>query len=202
MLIMGSGAELSRSQAVAEMAMSIPGMMERDECEFLFSSALGSGVGGTFVEVGAWQGRSTFVLASAARICGASFFSVDNFSAPARVRYRPSSPEILLANLSRFGIQFEGLLPMESRAAAELVKGRLTLLFLDGDHGEGPLQTDLDVWTPRFSREAVVLFHDYGAPRWPAVAAVADRWKAANEARVAEIGLVERLAAFRWTAVG
>jgi predicted O-methyltransferase YrrM len=189
------------ARLVAETAMSIPGMMSRDECEFLFSSALDSGPNGTFLEVGAWQGRSTFVLCSAARKCGACLFSVDNFSAPERVRYTPSSPETLLDNLSRFGIQFRGLLPVESRAAAERVPGKLTLLFLDGDHGEGPLQTDLDVWTPRLRREAIVLFHDYGAPRWPAVAVVADRWRAANPVRVAEIGMVDRLAAFRWTAV-
>ncbi len=72
------------------------------------------------------------------------------------------------------------------------------MLFIDGDHREEAIRLDLAAWSDKLAPRAIVLFHDYGHPRWPDVATVVDEWAWQHRDNVAAIGRVDDLVGFRW----
>ncbi len=185
---------LAASQVdIVDTAMSLPGFLTRDECRFLHKTSLSSSAA-LFVEIGSWQGRSTFVLCAAAREVGAKVVSVENFSAPPGVRYVPSSHDLLSANLRRLGFA-PTIIVADSELAAARVGERVGLLFIDADHRREPLIRDVRAWFPKLDERAIVLFHDYNHPRWPAVAPVVDQLVELAPENVRPLGRRDRLVA-------
>src|ERR1700722_1362748 len=79
------GRNSARVQALFEVARRTRGFMPDDEGEALFLAALRAGqaeIEGaappTFVEIGAWCGKSTVYLGAAAELTGAALLSIDH----------------------------------------------------------------------------------------------------------------------------
>lgn len=70
----------SISQVIASLIDHVPGFSDHDELMALYSLAVGTaGLGGDIVEVGSWCGRSTIVLALAARASNGRVHAIDLF---------------------------------------------------------------------------------------------------------------------------
>jgi len=59
---------------------------------------------------------------------------------------------------------------MSSAEAADIVRGPVELLFIDGDHSFDGVKRDAEIWLPRVMEGGVVMFHDvatagYDGPR-------------------------------------
>lgn len=52
--------------------------------------------------------------------------------------------------------------------------GEIDLIFIDDGHLEPEIRGDILGWRPHMKRSGVMVFHDYGSPRWPDVKNVVD----------------------------
>lgn len=137
---------------------------------------------GTGVEIGAFAGGTVACWATA-RMGRGSVVAVDI-----------QLPEIIRANLSRYGIIYLGLSMPSGDAAAYLVEP-VAFCFIDGDHSEEGIMTDLELWPLRLMPGGIVAFHDYGSDHEPAIKAAVDEWQEAMNWEL--IGKVGTLIGFR-----
>lgn len=116
-----------------------------------------------FVEVGTLRGASFLALCQAARKRGFATEGVAVSSwavgEEARAEYRGAFETFSF--LVRKYADFAGFLRMAHEDAAQRFQdGSVDLLHLDGFCEEEPLRAALEIWMPKLSGRAVVLFHD------------------------------------------
>ena len=146
---------------MAQMAITvpddIPSAVTGEEAAKLASLASG----GDVLELGAWFGFSTVILAQAAR----RVTSVDWHQGDAHAG-KEETWDAYRANLDRYGVaskvdarrgRFEDVLPALARQGA-LFDGA----FLDAQHDSDSVQADLDLLLPLIRPGGFVAFHDYG----------------------------------------
>lgn len=68
------------------------------------------------------------------------------------------------------------------------------MLFIDGDHSSDGVRGDILEWVRHVGSRGLLLFHDYGSPRWPAVKDAVDELIAGTNDVVMH---VKNLIAFR-----
>jgi predicted O-methyltransferase YrrM len=132
--------------------------------------------GTTWLELGAWCGKSTVYLGAAAAITGATVFSLDHHHGSeeqqvgwpyfdeslvdptdGRLNTLPSwQRTIALADLESTVVGLVGT----SAVIAPHFHAPLDLLFLDGGHGEDVAWRDYRDWTPKVVVGGLVLLHD------------------------------------------
>lgn len=61
------------------------------------------------------------------------------------------------------GVENTYFLHMDSGEAAKLFKGKIDVLFIDGDHSYEGCKRDIKSWYPHMARGGVMLFHDCDA---------------------------------------
>lgn len=150
--------------------------------------------GSVVVEVGTLLGRSIIHLAQTTRAARKDLrlFAVDTFTGS------PSDPAVLHlveahggslraafeANLQRAGVSDAvTVLPVDSVQAAQgFCDGAVDLLFLDGDHAEEALVSDLLWWLPKMKPGGVVAGHDINT--YPSVGRALDRMLGRGRYRV------------------
>lgn len=142
-----------------QVADGIGGWMTRDQGHALWSAALGVAPGALILEIGSHQGRSTVVLATAAKSVGATVVAVDPFvegrlfgGAPTRDKFE--------ANVRAAGV--EDVVRLEAQRSTDLRPGwhePLGMLYIDGKHDYWTVRDDLK-WTSHLSAGAPVLIHD------------------------------------------
>lgn len=127
------------------------------------------------VEIGTYRGASACWLGAGARAgLGAHVFTVDPHDLPGKrtttgrgrggldftqtVIREHAQEQISMCGLSDTVSMIRGF----STDVAEQWSGPpVGLLFIDGDHREGPARRDLRTWQPHLSREAVIAWDDY-----------------------------------------
>lgn len=126
-------------------------------------------VGGTFVEIGSWKGRSTsFVgpvcMANRTRlVCvdhwrGSSDMLAERYAATLAVE---DVEQTFRANMRALGIDVEVLREPSAVAAARFERGSVDRVFLDGSHDGASVTEDLMLWTDRLKPDGVLAGHDY-----------------------------------------
>jgi predicted O-methyltransferase YrrM len=137
----------------------IPGWLTRDQAALLWESGLGVPAGGTVLEIGSHQGRSTVVLAQAARRVGGRVVAVDPFvsgrlfgGAATRLRFEDNVARAEVADVVE-------LIARPSTALRPEWAGRIDLLYIDGKHDYWTVADDLR-WVDHLPPGAVVLVHD------------------------------------------
>ncbi|MFD8778370.1 class I SAM-dependent methyltransferase [Streptomyces sp. NPDC059916] len=159
------------------------GWMTRDEAAALgwvTARALARSCPGAVVEIGAWCGRATGVLAGVVQAVGACgpVHSIDPFDGltgavgeqlwqlePTRERFEES--------LRTFGI--EGVVRLHNCATGELRwRAPISLLLVDGLHDYASSAQDLRSMEPHLKNNALVLFRNYTSEYWPGVTTLVD----------------------------
>ncbi len=168
-----------RSNLLA-LARGARGFMPDDEGAALHQAAHRAGSqaagGATFVEIGAWCGKSTVYLGAAAEETGAVLFSVDHHhgSEENQVGWEhhdrdlvdPVSGLIDTLPFWRRTVDDAGLggsvvgVVGDSPIVASRWHGPVDLCFIDGGHGATPAWADFDGWSPKVAVGGWLAIHD------------------------------------------
>ncbi len=162
----GWGAEAESEDAavagVVAVAFEIEGWMTELELDWLEDQA--SRVG-SVLEIGTWKGRSTAALAEG---CAGPVVTVDPFDAAfyRSATYRPGAEGVdvgAVAWENLRGFDNVTIMRMSSfEAALELAGKKFEMVFIDGDHSEAAVRSDLELWRPRTTR--LLCGHDRQLP--------------------------------------
>jgi predicted O-methyltransferase YrrM len=175
----GAATVEARRAHLFALARATTGFMPDDEGESLYRAALRAGTtrpGATFVEIGAWCGKSTTYLGAAAEETGAVLFSLDHHHGSEENQAGWEHHDTSLVDFSTGRID---TLPHWRRAmiASDLeasvvglvgdsptVSSRwttpLAFCFIDGGHGEGPAWADYRGWAPHVVPGGWLAIHD------------------------------------------
>ncbi|MFJ5288669.1 class I SAM-dependent methyltransferase [Streptomyces sp. NPDC088348] len=153
------------------------GFMPADEGLALYDAAvLAAGLGLPLLEVGTYCGRSTLLIADAARAAGVPAITVDHHRGseeqqPGWEYHDPSvvDPEVGLMDtlptfrrtLHRAGLE-DHVIAMVGRSpqVARAWGGPLGLVFIDGGHTDEHASGDYEGWAPHLTDGGLLLVHD------------------------------------------
>lgn len=168
-------------------ACEAKGWLEREEAVLLYDLVENAEARGRVVEIGSYCGRSAMVMAAALprtsqwRLAcvdtfggstehqpGMAYFDGETLDPHGRVDTLP----IFEANLTRAGL-LERVEPIVafSLDAANLLKGPLSVLFLDANHAYRAVCADLAAWLPKLAGGGIIVLHDVGDWEGPTRAA-------------------------------
>jgi predicted O-methyltransferase YrrM len=157
-------------------ALCAKGFMPPDEGLFLYERAVERLPHGPALEVGTYCGKSAIYLGAAAQQTGGTVFTVDHHRGSeenqAGWEHHDTSlvdPEFGLMDtlptfrktVLRAGLQDEVVAVVgRSMTVARFWTTALSLLFIDGGHGEKPAHDDYDGWTPWVMPGGLLVIHD------------------------------------------
>jgi predicted O-methyltransferase YrrM len=152
--------------------------MPDDEGIALYRAAVRAGRprGATFVEIGAWCGKSTLYLGAAAEETGALLFSVDHHhgSEENQAGWEHHDLEVVDPATGRIdtlgfwrravdgadlGASVVGVVGNSSTIASHWATP-VELCFIDGGHGEEPAWADFEGWAPHVAVGGWLAIHD------------------------------------------
>lgn len=137
----------------------ISGWMTRAQGRALWDAARSVPSGAQILEIGSHQGRSTVVLASAARSVGAAVIAVDPFIAGGMFG-GAATRDRFLSNIDAAGVNdVVRLIPAKSTALRPGWSEPLAMLYIDGKHDYWTVRDDLR-WVGHLPTGAPVLVHD------------------------------------------
>ena len=166
------------SPALREHAIAAKGFMPPDEGDALYAAAVAAAqsVDAPMVEVGSYCGRSTVWLGGAARLTGTVLFAVDHHrgseeNQPGWEHHDPTVVDPRTARMDtlpifRSTIHDAGLEDVviavvgQSSTVARHWTTPLSLLFIDGGHGEQPARLDYEGWSPHVAIGGTLAIHD------------------------------------------
>jgi predicted O-methyltransferase YrrM len=169
----------ARREYLFTLARETTGFMPDDEGEALFRAALRAGSAtpaATFVEIGAWCGKSTTYLGAAAEETGAVLFSLDHHHGSEENQpgwehhdsslVDPSTGRIDTLPHWRRAMISTGLeqsvvgLVGDSPTVSSRWTTPLAFCFIDGGHGEEPAWADYRGWAPHVVTGGWLAIHD------------------------------------------
>jgi predicted O-methyltransferase YrrM len=214
-----------RTEALLRAARQTRGFMPDDEGEALFEAALRAGraaVPGTFpptfVEIGAWCGKSTVYLGAAAEATGALVLSVDHHRGSEENQpgwdYHEADlvdPEVgridtlpqWRRTITAAGLEGSvmGIVGDSPSLAARW--GRpLAFCFIDGGHGDEPAWADFRGWSPHVAVGGWLAIHDVfpdpadgGRPPYELYVAALDSAEYVDDGERGSLRVLRRVAA-------
>ena len=170
---------MSRRSDLLDLADRVQGFMPRDEGLALFRYALSCGEStprATWLEVGAWCGKSAVYLGAAAEETGSVLYSLDHHHGSEENQsgwehHDPSLVDPLDGRLNtlptwqrtvadaRLEESVIGLIGPSTVVAAHFCQP-LDLLFIDGGHGQMSAWADFEAWTPKVVADGLLMIHD------------------------------------------
>ena len=184
----------------------ITGWFEEAEAETLYHYAVELGALGPILEIGSWHGKSTIVLATAAKSVGSRVYAVDPHQGINYWQDDFSPMDELGPSLDAFGenLQNAGVadavepVVMTSREAFNALRDQppFSFVFIDGNHGYENVRQDFDLWSQRLIADGVLAFHDSNT-KMPGPRRVIAEVQERDDYEY--ISLVEQLTSFRKT---
>jgi predicted O-methyltransferase YrrM len=177
----GAGGEVDdRTRELFALARAAKGFMPDDEGVALYEAARRAGAEGpgpgTFVEIGAWCGKSTLYLGAAAEATGAVVFSLDHHhgSEENQPGWDHHDDEVVDARTGRIDTLPFWRATVDGAALGRCVVGvvgdspvvasrwrtPLDLCFIDGGHGSEPAWADYRGWAPHVAVGGWLAIHD------------------------------------------
>jgi len=211
-----------RAEELLALARDAKGFMPDDEGEALYRTALRAGtegpVAGTFVEIGAWCGKSTIYLGAAAEATGAVLFSVDHHhgSEENQAGWDHHDPTVVDPRTGRIdtlpfwraAVDGAGLggcvvgVVGDSPVAASRWGTPLDLCFIDGGHGAQPAWADYRGWAPHVAVGGWLAIHDVfpdpaegGRPPYELFCAALDSGEFEEDGACGSLRVLRRVAA-------
>jgi hypothetical protein len=170
---------VSEDEAVA-LASDVKGWLSEPEIRVLYRStvdALRRNPSGMIVEIGSYHGRSTVVLASAARDAGygTRILAIDPHEGNLTGLQAAPSWGAFLENIDRSGLS-EFIVPLlnNSSEVALSSSDRIAMLLVDGLHDAASVAADYAHFGPHVPVGGLIAFHDYWNTDYPGVRSVAD----------------------------
>jgi predicted O-methyltransferase YrrM len=175
--------DTSRVQALIGAARTTRGFMPDDEGEALLLAALRAGRCAphdaspvTFVEIGAWCGKSGLYIGAAAETTGAVLFSIDHHrgSEENQAGWEHHEADLVDPDIDRIDTLLHwrqavtaadlersvvGIVGDSSTVAARWHQP-LAFCFIDGGHGEEPAWADFRGWSPHVALGGWLAIHD------------------------------------------
>ena len=170
---------MNRRAQLLTLADSVKGFMPREEGLALFEHALARGHevdGSTWLEVGAWCGKSAVYLGAAAEEAGAVLYSLDHHhgSEENQAGWEHFDPTLVDSFDGRLNTLPAWQRTIANAALEDTVLGLvgpssviarhftqpLDLLFLDGGHGAEVAWADYQGWTPKVVEGGLLMIHD------------------------------------------
>jgi predicted O-methyltransferase YrrM len=168
-----------RREHLLSLARAANGFMPDDEGEALYLAAIRAGASfesSTFVEIGAWCGKSTVYIGAAAEATGSVLFSLDHHhgSEENQAGWEHHDPSLVDPGTGRIDtlprwrstmVQAEleesvvGLVGTSPVVAAHWMTP-LSFCFIDGGHGEEPAWVDYRGWAPNVVQGGWLAIHD------------------------------------------
>jgi MMP 1-O-methyltransferase len=169
-----------RTDRLLALARAAKGFMPDDEGEALYAAACRAGrvrpATATFVEIGAWCGKSSLYLGAAAEATGAVLFSVDHHhgSEENQAGWDHHDETVVDPRTGRIdtlpfwrdtvdgaalGSSVIGVVGDSPTVAAHW-RTPLDLCFIDGGHGEEPAWSDFRGWSPHVAVGGWLVIHD------------------------------------------
>jgi len=174
--------ETPRVQAVIGAARQTRGFMPDDEGEALLLAALragrAAGAGGnpTFVEIGAWCGKSSLYIGVAAEVTAAVLFSIDHHrgSEENQAGWEHHEEDLVDPVTGRIDTLLHWRTAISGAGLEDSVVGvvgdsptvaarwgqPIWFCFIDGGHGEGPAWADFRGWAPHVALGGWLAIHD------------------------------------------
>ena len=159
-----------------EQALAATGFMPEDEGLLLFRSAVERLPHGPALEVGTYCGKSAIYLGAAARLAGGTVFTVDHHrgSEENQAGWEHHDTSLvdpatgLMDTLPTFrrtiaaaGLEDEVVAVLgRSTTVSRHWQTPLSLLFIDGGHGEQPARDDYAGWAPKVMPGGLLVIHD------------------------------------------
>jgi predicted O-methyltransferase YrrM len=129
------------------------------------------------VNIGAGAGTSSLAMREVAP--KASLYSVDKSPGGPLGGLEGERNAFKDAHLS-YPIQILGDSEDAAKYYANNIGLEIDLIFIDDGHMESDVIRDIASWIPRLKRYGAIIFHDYGAERWPDVKKVVDEYARIN----------------------
>lgn len=146
-------------QAIWGAASAIPGWLTEDQARLLFDSVLQLREEPVVVEIGSHQGKSTLILAAAARARDGRVIAVDPF-VDGRLFGGAATREKFTRNVEAAGLAGTiELVPDYSTRVRRTWQRRFDCLYIDGKHDYWTLADDLR-WAAHLPAGAPILVHD------------------------------------------
>jgi predicted O-methyltransferase YrrM len=217
--------EPGRVRDLFEVARRTRGFMPDDEGAALFDAALRAGsaeVPGatprTFVEIGAWCGKSTVYLGAAAEATGAVLLSVDHHrgSEENQPGWEYHEADLVDPEAGRIDTLLQWRRTITGAALERSVVGivgdsptvaarwdrPLALCFIDGGHGEDPAWADFKGWSPHVALGGWLAIHDVfpdpadgGRPPYEVYRAALDSGEFVEDGACGSLRVLRRVAA-------
>ncbi|MEW2546775.1 class I SAM-dependent methyltransferase [Streptomyces sp. NPDC047002] len=173
----GPAADIQPAQRTLDAFEAAKGFMPRDEGLALYAAAVDAGaLGLPLLEVGSYCGRSTLLLADAARRAGTVAVTVDHHrgSEEQQPGWEYHDPEVVDAELGvmdtlptfrrtlyRAGLENAVVAVVGASPRAASVWGRpLGLVFVDGGHTDEHATNDYEGWAPHLAEGGLLVIHD------------------------------------------
>lgn len=125
------------------------------------------------VELGTWRGASAIALARTVAPWGGVVYCVDTFTGGVNGGRVPHVPKMLMEtgnNISVAGVANRiRLIVTTTRDAAAGWRGPIDFLYVDADHTEEAVTSDLGDWWPHVRPGGLVAGDDYDNPMYPGV---------------------------------
>jgi N-succinyldiaminopimelate aminotransferase len=152
------------------------GFMPPDEGQALYETALAYAPVGPIMEIGTYCGKSTIYLAAAARQYGQAVFTVDHHQGSEEHQQGweyhdtslvdPGTGKIdtlphLRATIAAAGLE-DDVIAIVGRSArvAQVWRGLLGMVFIDGGHTDEAAQADYAGWAPLVTLGGALVIHD------------------------------------------
>ncbi len=153
---------------------SIDGWISPDEAFGLYAIAKKLGAKSTVVEIGSWQGKSTYCIAKG--IKSGTVYAIDPFNADggsdtasteiyAKQKSGKNLLDVFLNNMKRLNVDKKIIVKKgySSDFASELTL--IDFLFIDGDHSIEGCKNDYDLYAHKVVKGGFIAFHDYYSER-------------------------------------
>ncbi len=162
--------------ALLRAAEAAAGFMPADEGQALYETALAYAPVGPVMEIGSYCGKSTIYLAAAARQYGQTVLTVDHHHGSEEHQegweyhdtslVDPATGRIDTLPRFRAAIAAAGLeddvvaIVGRSDRVAQVWRGLLGLVFIDGGHTDQAAQADFEGWAPKVTLGGALAIHD------------------------------------------
>jgi predicted O-methyltransferase YrrM len=157
---------------------NVQGWVRKGEDKFLYDQALASVENGVIVEIGAWKGKSTILMACALKQCGqGKLYTIDPFGRPegfeiehefdlwAQQKQDKEYFTDFMQNIRDQNVD-DVIVPIKavSEDAIKIYQQKynepISFLFIDGCHKPEFVQRDFDLWSPLVIKGGIIAFHD------------------------------------------